>query len=63
MGRLAGLPEVGQQLLGVEVLVTARHIIDDHPPLPRDPLAAGLQKLGEPLGGRERRIDTAEREI
>ena len=60
-GPFRRLPEVAEQLVGVEVFVTARDVVDDHPPLSRDPLAAGLQKLGEPLRGRERHIHAAER--
>jgi hypothetical protein len=35
-------------------------MLDDHPPLPRDPLPPGLEKLLKPLPRRERHIDLAE---
>ena len=49
--RLAG--EAGHQLVGVEVVVPLEDMVDQDPPLLRDPLAAALQVLFEPLLRRE----------
>ena len=59
-GAVGGAAEIGEELLGVEVLVSGADMLDDHPPLPRDPLPPGLKKLLKPLTRRERHIDLAE---
>ena len=62
-GAVGGAAEIGEELLGVEVLVSGADVLNDHPPLPRDPLPPGLEKLLEPLARRQRYIDLAEREV
>jgi hypothetical protein len=42
------------------MLVVAADVVDDHLPLPRDPLAAGLEKLREPFARRQRDVNLAE---
>jgi len=42
-------PQVVDELFGVEVIVVAEHLFDDHPPLLGDALAAGLQELRKAL--------------
>jgi len=51
---------VGDQLLGVEVVVMAEDLLDDDSPLARSPLAPGQQELGEPLPGRLLDADLAQ---
>ena len=60
---LRRLTEPGQQLLGIEMLVMAADVINDHLSLPRDPLAPRLEKLREPLARRQRDVNLAERKV
>ena len=60
---LVSAGEAVDQLVGVEVVVPLEDEVDQRPPLLRDPLAAALQVLLEPLLRRERDLDFAEGEI
>jgi len=62
-GAIGGAAQIGEELLGVEVLVAGTDMLDNHPSLPRDPLPPGLEKLLKPLARRQRHVDLAEREI
>jgi len=43
--------------------MTGRDMIDNHLPLPDDPLAPGLHELGEPLLRSQCRVDGAKRKV
>lgn len=48
-----GVRQVGEQLIGIEVLVALRHLLDDDPSLLSDTLATALQELFETLQRRQ----------
>ena len=68
-GRPADVPRVpaGRELLhelvGVEMLVPREDVLDQGQPLLRDAHAAALQILDEPVAGRERNGNVAERSL
>jgi hypothetical protein len=57
------LLEIEEQLVRVEMLVTAGNLLDNYPALLCDPLSLGLQKLLKPLERREGDFDGAKGKI
>ena len=55
--------QLGQQIVGVEMLVPGKHLLDDDPPLLRDPLPFALQIFFQTLHGRQGDFDGPERII
>ena len=53
--------KVLHKLFGVEVVVVTEDLLDDHPPLSGDPLAAGLQELRKAFVGGELHLHRLQR--
>ena len=56
-------PQIGQQLLGIKMLVPSRHMVNNRLTLPGDSLAPCLHELGKPFLRCQGGVDCSQRKI